>query len=115
MPSRRLHAARTRLLLGEDYTDVQQLLDRTAHTHGPSHRADVEHSIPDLMKQLVLQGKLTPQRIAAGMLHQADDRMWTDLWSRIPIRGPPRRLLKTFAEEMYATYLEGEYRRLHGR
>lgn len=31
MPGRRLHAVATRNLLGDDCTDVQQLMDRTAH------------------------------------------------------------------------------------
>ena len=99
MPSGRTHAALTRAILKTtDGRVVQQLMDRTASEHGPSHRHDSAHSLPDLAIQLALRGKLTPDNMAAGVLHLAQDKFF-DAAGRIAPAGTPRRVAKLIMED----------------
>lgn len=114
-PSGDLHAALTKRVLGSEHRDVQKLLDRTARTHGPSHRKDREHSLSDLSRQLALQGRLTPDRLAAGALHIAQDRAWSAMWSGVRLPSKIKQPLKALTEAALVDMLEGDSRRRRGR
>ena len=115
MPNRRYHLALTRYLYGDAHPEVQQLLDRTAHTHGPSHRNDPEHTIQDLTQQLFLRGLLTPEKITAGALHIAVDRASTAMWKKVPLPSRVKQPIKEATEQVMAIYLENAARRKYGR
>ena len=77
LPNRRYRPAVTRYLSGSDDPEVQPLLDRTAHAHGPSHREGPEHTIQDLAQQQAFQDHLPPEKLAAAMPYIAVDRVST--------------------------------------
>jgi hypothetical protein len=80
LPNRRYRPAVTRYLSGSDDPEVQPLLDRTAHAHGPSHREGPEHTIQDLAQQQAFQDRLPPEKLAAAMHYVAVDRASTAAW-----------------------------------
>ncbi|MGI0066829.1 MAG: hypothetical protein ACREB9_00155 [Thermoplasmata archaeon] len=104
MPNAELHAAINRLVLGSDGREVQKLLDRTAHVHGPSHRKDPEHSMENLLVELALANQLTPENVLAGQLHIVVDEAWSGYWSsnREPSRRkePIKRLVQADLADM---------------
>jgi hypothetical protein len=115
VPNRRYHLALTHYLLGNECAEVQQLLDRTAHVHGPSHRNDPEHTIEDLRRQLFLRGHLTYKNVMAGKIHIVVDRESTDRWKQSPLPSPVKRSWKDLTENVMAIYLEDAARRKYGR
>jgi hypothetical protein len=107
MPSGRTHAAITRRILGStDGRLVQQLMDRTAKAHGPSHRRDHEHSLEGVAVELMKRGQLTPQNMTAAVLHQLTDRAFDEMGRALPA-GTPRRIGKLLMEDAIVNALRG--------
>ena len=112
MPSGDLHAAINRLVIGESGRRVQQILDSTAGTHGPSHRHDIEHTVNHVIQELAKTGKVRREDVEAAHLHIVVDRLWSGIWSNVRMESRYKEPLKQLAS---ATLVAALNRRQHGK
>jgi hypothetical protein len=98
MPSGRTHRIVSLAVLGEDGREVHKVMDSTASTRGPSHRADHVHSIDGALLNLAMRGRIAPKSPLHAALHQITDEAFDSMGRALP-PGTPRRIGKLLMEE----------------